>query len=223
MKNKKLIATIASLCLVVVAVVAAVIGVLAAQQQNVKGTFSVTYTANDVSAIVTFAKKAEKDGSTWSSTSGSDVSHEFFKREATTTAELSITVEQLTVLETNMNRYVVYRFEFTNTNTANKMTITPTYGAATGEGKADLNVSVEFAWNTAPTVAYATEKAAITGGTAIASLAAHDVEPTQTETLYIVVAITDINADAHYYIGGTGEHSLAFALTRSGVTPSAVA
>jgi len=220
MKNKKLIATIASLCLVVVAVVAAVIGVLAAQQQNVRGDFRVSYVANDVSAIVTLAKKAERDGDTWSSTEGSSVSHEFFKREATSTQTLTIANETLTVLTSDMNRYVVYKFTFTNTNTANSMTITPKYTSVASGDKADLNVSVQFAWNTAPTVAYATERAAISGGSAMSSLAAHDVAKTATETLYIIVAITDINADAHYYLGGTGENSLAFALTRTGVSAS---
>lgn len=52
MKNKKLVATVASLCLVVVAVVAAVVGVFAAVTQNVQNTFQVKYVARNVHAIV---------------------------------------------------------------------------------------------------------------------------------------------------------------------------
>ena len=53
MKNKKMVATLASLCLIVVAVVAAVVGVLAAVTQSVTSTMTVSFTAKNVDAIVT--------------------------------------------------------------------------------------------------------------------------------------------------------------------------
>ena len=211
MNNKKLTAAVASVCLVVVAVVAAVVGVLSASQQNVAGTFSVQYQANDVSAIVTLSKKAEVDAN-WTTPVNGTTSKTFLKTDASTTATLTIAEETLGV----SNRYVVYAFAFQNTNTAYAMTVTPTYTVTVTSGKTDVNVDVQYAWGTPPTANYTNEVATVNGGSAMNTLAAHDVAKSATETLYIMVAIHDLNGDAQYLLGGENENELSFLLTRQG-------
>lgn len=218
MKNKKLIATVASLCLVVVAVVAAVVGVLAAANQTVKGTLSVQYQANDVSAVVTLSKKAE--GATPDEYSATD-SHTFAKTDAQSSETLTIAQETLT----SSVKYVVYKFTFQNTNTSYAMTVTPTYTATETSGKTDLNVTVRYQLlddgaTTAATLPNYGSGETVTNtanlGTAMTSLAAFDVAQSSTRILYVVVAITDINADAQYLLAATTAdgNTLSFALAR---------
>lgn len=219
MKNKKLIATVASLCLVVVAVVAAVVGVLAASQQNVAGNFRVAYTANDVSAVVTLDKKEDAASPAYT---GEPQSHEFVKSANTSTETLTFGNVSLSVSK----KYVVYKFTFQNKNTAYGMDITSTYTYAAASNE---NVDVYYAWGaTEPSVEYTNEIATVSNGTALIASGnlggvqtAAKVGTGDTVTLYIIVAIHDLNADAHYELGASGENTLVFNLTRHDVAPSA--
>ena len=63
--SKKLIIAISALALAIIAGVVAVVGVFAAQQQKVANTFTITYTANNVSAnVIPFYIYKSVDGQT---------------------------------------------------------------------------------------------------------------------------------------------------------------
>jgi len=115
MSKKKLIITITSLCLVLVAAVAAVVGVVAASQQTVTSTIHVTYAANNVKASVAVSTKSEAEN-TWTAR-GDAVSFNAADASQTKTVNVSdpIALGGRTVgSEWRFERYVVYRYAFTN-------------------------------------------------------------------------------------------------------------
>ena len=140
MNKKKLIISIASLCLVVVAAVAAVVGVLAASQQVVRSTVSVRYRANNVKATVTMSYRSEKDGAfTTAAGANETLSQTFRVTEGSTTKDL---VTNQTVLggrrvsdaAWSFERYVIYRFVIHNDYAAaegRQITSTLTYNPGT--------------------------------------------------------------------------------------------
>lgn len=164
MNKKKLIISIASLCLVVVAAVAAVVGVLAASQQVVRSTVSVRYRANNVKATVSMSYRYEKD-SQWTTVAGNDevFSQNFRVTEGSTTKDL---VSDETVLggrrvenaAWSFERYVIYRFEIHNDYAASEgrqITSTLTYNPSTANA-----TNVLVAWKA--TTSSATSPANVT-------------------------------------------------------------
>ena len=93
MKNKKMVATLASLCLIVVAVVAAVVGVLAAVNQSITSTFNVSYFAKNVSATVELKSIGPNGASgyeaSYSAASTGTTSKTFLPMDVTTPTQLT--------------------------------------------------------------------------------------------------------------------------------------
>ena len=163
MKNKKMVATLASLCLIVVAVVAAVVGVLAAVQQNVHATFTVTYTAKNVHAAVTLKSKGptlststrsiykiddDEDAETpdveaWEtySSTADDYSHTFLPMAPTSDENLlGKSYNFGWDDESDGDEFLsvaIYQFKFQNLHANNDLTVTYTYTEGT-------NVSTKF-------------------------------------------------------------------------------
>ena len=115
MSKKKLIITITSLCLVIIAAVAAVVGVVAASTQTVTSTITVNYKATNVKAEVSYAKRLA------STTYGSDAGTVTFDAtEATRTTSNSIAVPAITLGNSaaqngwSFERYAIVRFAFHN-------------------------------------------------------------------------------------------------------------
>lgn len=150
MKNKKLVATVASLCLVVVAVVAAVVGVFAAVTQNASATLNVSYFAKNVYATITLESKGptydstgktrsyytESSAEAWEhvTAQGTSYTHTFnpgnqTQAPATSSAAAAINLSAITYdlgwdSEANSQTFMgkaVYRFAFTNNNTSSNI------------------------------------------------------------------------------------------------------
>ena len=108
MTKKKLIITITSLCLVVVAAVAAVVGILAATQVNITSSLTVTYTP-DASVIATVAGNYQVENSADPTQIGSH-NYVYGQKQATTD-----TINLTKAIELNdTNKYVVFEFSFAN-------------------------------------------------------------------------------------------------------------
>ncbi len=106
MTKKKLIITITSLCLVVVAAVAAVVGILAATQVNITSSLKVTYTpTKQVIADVTasYSKKGDPSATQIGTTQ---------LRYTTATSEYTYSLANITLDDTTT--YVVFEFKFEN-------------------------------------------------------------------------------------------------------------
>ena len=102
--NKKLIIAITSLCLVVVAAVAAVVGILAATQVNVNSKLYVTYTPGEhvmstVTASYTVGGSTTSLGSSTFSYGGTATSKSFDKTD---------------IVLNDTNTYVIFAFSFKN-------------------------------------------------------------------------------------------------------------
>ncbi len=105
MTKKKLIITITSLCLVVVAAVAAVVGILAAQNVGINSNLSVSYTPGaDVIATV-------KGEYSLAGAEATKINQTSFVYGATTS---TAAIDQGAVNLTDTNTYVIFAFSFTN-------------------------------------------------------------------------------------------------------------
>ena len=107
MTKKKLIITITSLCLVVVAAVAAVVGIVAATQVNITSSLTVTYTP-DASVIATVAGNYQVENRDPAQLG----SHNYVygqKQANTDTLNLGEAIDL-----DDTDKYVVFEFSFTN-------------------------------------------------------------------------------------------------------------
>jgi len=202
MNRKRLIITVTSLALVVVAVIAAVVGVLAATQQNVTSTLSVSYQANNVKATVTLDWKYQNAGDTWTS-AGSQV---FTATEGTTTKTINaVNANALGSKGANgatFDRYVIFRFTIHNDYTAQEgrqVTSTLSYTAPSGNNL--KNVIVEWDQSSSDTPADFSFSGTTFTGSDYATAA-----PTTAVTIaqgastyyYLVVGINNVDADAAF-------------------------
>jgi len=227
MNKKKLIISIASLCLVVVAAVAAVVGVLAASQQVVRSTVSVRYRANNVKATVTMSYRYEKD-SEWTTVAGQNetLSQNFRVTEGSTTKDL---VTNETVLggrrvsdaAWSFERYVIYRFvihndyaaaegrQITSTltynhNTASATNVLVAWKATTSSAAIPDDVTVhehfeEDVQSTWPTKDSSNQTIESTDAfSTTAPSSAITINQNQYVVYYMVVAISDVTLDANY-------------------------
>jgi len=137
MKNKKLIATVASLCLVLVAVVAAVIGVLAAAQQKANTRISVSYRANDVYASIKAAGRNEKAVTesqgvytvaedSWQELLGDSNNSNTVTFARTADTQTASASKFSAALGSN-NKFIVYRMTFNNLNQSYALNVLATY------------------------------------------------------------------------------------------------
>lgn len=220
MKNKKLIATVASLCLVLVAVVAAVIGVLAAATQNVSNKVKVTYIANNVNADVSIAGRLERDASfsnTITETETLKKSWHFAPQEGTTTKALGTNDLSLDWSGNTLDRYVVYQFKFENKSETKGLQVKLTY-TTVNEDNVELRWYQSTAASLTPTIAYESDGSLMattdtssqglfsvvseTKTDAILNIAKVSNNTAQVAYIYLVVAVDDINSDAHFGLGG---------------------
>lgn len=140
MTKKKLIITITSLCLVVVAAVAAVVGIIAATQVNVKSTLKITYTPQDtVYATVDLAYR--KDGAKESTAIGSQIVLNY-----QTANNTSSEIPESTLELAESEKFVIYEFKFANTITAtqDKTSIKITAPSGTFYTATNMNVKYGF-------------------------------------------------------------------------------
>lgn len=231
MKNKKLIATIASLCLVVVAVVAAVVGVLAASQATIGTTkISITYEANDVYATVSAnAYRLTNNGSAKDETASLLASTTFTRDMATATA--TATAYEKTFLSTKA--VIVYHLQFDNLNATNDMNILVDYVVdSVADNNSNKNTVAWFKWShteiadsaLAPTwtgtTPAGTTVAAPTGFSPVAATMDAKCDPASasntddTQHLYIVVAVNNLDADASYFLE-SGHNTMNITLQRA--------
>ena len=111
MTKKKLVITITSLCLVVVAAVAAVVGILAATKVTLNSNFNVKYTPS-AHVIAKVTGRYQEEGKT----AVSFVTQAFNYGEETNTAKIQSASSDSETIELNdTNKYVVIEFVFENT------------------------------------------------------------------------------------------------------------
>ncbi len=224
MKNKKLIATVASLCLVLVAVVAAVIGVLAAQTQNVKSKIKVGYTATNVGATVSIKSRSQYgswDGAEQATTTFYTGDKSKTETLAIDSAPIALAWETSGDNDGELNYYAVYRFTFTNTSANNAMKVSVEYDPSYEENSQSKTIenNVTLKWYQTKTVAAATfAKPTYTNNTTFSAietptgltLLTVPTDGTKTQCLdsiatnnqvgyvYLVVLISNVDADASF-------------------------
>ena len=202
MNRKRLIITVTSLALVVVAVIAAVVGVLAATQQNVTSTLSVSYQANNVKATVALDWKYQNDAN-WTSTAGSQT---FTATEGTTTKSLNaVNANQLGSKGeggATFDRYVIFRFTIHNDYTAQEgrqVTSTLSYTAPSGNNLKNVTVEWDQSDSQDP-AAFSFSGTTFTGAaySTTAPTTAVTIAQAGTAYYYLVVGITNVDADAAF-------------------------
>ena len=179
--NKKLIIAITSLCLVVVAAVAAVVGILAATQVNVNSKLYVTYTPTAQVIATASASYAVNGGSTTSINSATYN----YNGAATSTA-----LDKTNITLDDTNTYVIFMFSFknnavaANTNSKVLKVTVPSTPAAT-----NMNVNTKYKKGTSAPLASLTKTnfnnlADATDATAIQSIGIGE-----TGYMYVMVEI----------------------------------
>ena len=127
MKSKtRLIITISSVVLALIASAVAVVAVFAARNATAKATLNIKYTAVDVMGSVTMTTKREKE-STYAA--GGNVSFDGNEAENNTANVKSMTLGSAGSeydISSDGSHYVILKFVFTNTNTAKAYTATIT-------------------------------------------------------------------------------------------------
>lgn len=179
--KKRLIITISSLCIAIVAVICSVVAIFAAAQQGVQSTFKVSYKATNVAATVS-AKYTVKnsdavDLGTANITAAAD---------KTTYTNLSTDAE---ITLTAANNEVVFQYSFKNNSASNKIKVTLEDNAA------KENVTVQYA--TAATA----DSSSLTYSS---SLSADGVEVASSSTVYIYIKVTIADdANSASYVADT--------------------
>lgn len=184
MTKKKLIITITSLCLVVVAAVAAVVGILAATQVTVSSSLKVTYTpTKQVIADVTasYSKKGDAEKTQIGTTQ---------LRYTTAVSEYTYSLANITLDDTTT--YVVFEFKFENKAEADNTNSKTLHVAVAGTPEVK-NMTV--------TTRYSSSPVALTDTAVKEISAANTVESTLkniglTETGYMYVLVERVEAKA---------------------------
>ena len=121
MTKKKLVITITSLCLVVVAAVAAVVGILAATRMTLNTKVKVTYTPGE-NVIAEIGARYQKNGTGTIETLLADTSITYATPSTTYSIGSTGATEEIALEEVNVttNPYIVFEFSFKNTSNANQ-------------------------------------------------------------------------------------------------------
>lgn len=198
MTKKKLIITITSLCLVVVAAVAAVVGILAAQQVNITSSLKVTYTPTpQVIATVSARYSVKGDASP------SAINNTVITEYTTTTSDYTLDLTNVTLDDTKT--YVVFEFKFQN-NAVEDNTNSKTLHVAVAGTPTVKNMT--------PTIRYSTEEVALTDE-AVKGISASNTEATVLKNIgiggtgYMYVLIERVEGKA----GSWNAANYAFTLT----------
>ena len=206
MTKKKLIITITSLCLVVVAAVAAVVGIIAATQVNVKSTLKITYTPQDtVYATVDLAYR--KDGATSSTTIGTQIVLNY-QTANNSTSEIPESTLQLAETE----EFVIYEFTFKNTITADQDKTSIKITAPSGTFYTATNMNVKYGFSNAKITDWTYDAVSTLVGTGTTEMT---IAKNATGYYYIAVQRQEENK------GSFEATSSALAFVLSAVTPSA--
>ena len=202
--NKKLIIAITSLCLVVVAAVAAVVGILAATQVNVNSKLYVTYTPTAQVIATASASYAVNGGSTTPINSATYN----YNGAATSTA-----LDKTNITLDDTNTYVIFMFSFknnavaANTNSKVLKVTVPSTPAAT-----NMNVNTKYKKGTSAPLTSLTKTnfnnlADATDATAIQSIGIG-------ETGYMYVMV-EIQPGKQGSWGNASSNTFSFALSAS--------
>lgn len=121
MTKKKLVITITSLCLVVVAAVAAVVGILAATRMTLNTRVKVTYTPNE-NVIAEIGARFQKNGTGTIETLLANTSITYATPDTTYDIGSTESAKSIALEEVNAttNPYIVFEFSFKNTSNTNQ-------------------------------------------------------------------------------------------------------
>ncbi|MGN0798403.1 MAG: hypothetical protein ACI4L7_02445 [Christensenellales bacterium] len=202
--NKKLIIAITSLCLVVVAAVAAVVGILAATQVNVNSKLYVTYTPTAQVIATASASYAINGGTTTSINSAT------YNYGGTTT---STALDKTNIALDDTNTYVIFMFTFkNNAETANtnskvlKITVPETPSAT------NMNVTTKYKKATSAPLASLTKTNFTNLADATDATAIQSIGIGETGYMYVMV---EIQAGKQGSWGSASANTFAFQLSAS--------
>lgn len=216
MTKKKLIITITSLCLVVVAAVAAVVGIVAATQVNIASKLTVSYTPNSaVYAEINAFYIKDKESET--TPIGSQLTYDYNKA---INQESSVTLDDQVVELSDTVTWVIFGFSFKNTvnvadnpNAALLTVAAAHHGTTTGTMDVYVGYTKEALTgaNLTPAKVQAlTDKT----GTSLS-------EMTSGTTGYAYVAIARQAGKQGSYAPAQGGSTFAFSLSAKNATPAA--
>lgn len=213
-KSRKLFISLVAVMLTVVAAVAATVATLAATSQNVGATISVTYTANNVKAIVTL--KGKTQSGSWSDGSG-NAQKSFDITEDTVTKNVTMSAIGLGgFVSTTFQRYAVYQFAFKNDYTSTSVGCALYVAMTDSYSTDDKNVFVNYqksSSNSVPAVSLTTTagKTSCGSGWSTSVPAKFSVAQNATEYIYMIVGIEDVTMNINSY----ANNGITFALTSS--------
>lgn len=207
MTKKKLIITITSLCLVVVAAVAAVVGILAATQVNVNSKLTVSYTPR--SAVYT------KINAFYKKESGSKtpiITDETYDYNTNMNSVSTLNIDDQAVILDDTVTYVVFGFSFENTvNVADNPNAALLSIGATHNGQTTgtMNVYVRYSQSALTDENLTPEKVqelTDTTGTSLQDLSTGEVG-------YVYVAISRVAGKQGTYAPAADSSTFAFVLS----------
>ena len=201
MGNKmKIISSIASLCLVIVAVTFAVVNIFSASSGTVGSTFTVNFTALGVDSTVSVKHYQPSNSSGTALLSGGNSSVTLNTSTSTCSFTGSSTAFSLS------DYYVVYEYCFVNNDTSRAMTIAMSYSGS------PTNVDVYYGVGSSTPASGVTAKKAVAGSNT--SLPA-DQTVSASSTLYIYMVV-----EVHSYTSSSSFSAGNMSFTLSRVTPS---
>ena len=177
MTKKKLIITITSLCLVVVAAVAAVVGIIAATNVGINSNLSVSYTPG-ANVIATVKGEYAVNGGT-----PATINQTSFEYGTTTT---TAAIDQAAINLTDTNTYVIFAFSFKNDATADNTNSAVLSVVTTDNSAADkMTATVKYTKTALATL----DKAAFDGATDAGTAALGEINIGETGYVYVMVEI----------------------------------
>ena len=218
--KKRLIITITSLCIAIIAVLASIVAIFAAANQSVTSQFQVEYVANNVNAKISATYQLQ----TVSRTNGAATAYVAHGDEKNLAEAVSFTADEATqikeinkidtaetpdedkLLFTATESAIVFKFTFENTSQSTPFTVTLADGAMTnktGTPKTE-NVYAEYAWEVKDDEEPLAYKDSLVPTAAAASQWSIDVEAGQTVEVYIRVTIENVANVARYVSNEAG-------------------
>ncbi len=199
MTKKKLIITITSLCLVVVAAVAAVVGIIAATNVGINSNLSVSYTPG---AEVIATVKGEYSVAGAAATTINETSFVYGKTESTAA------IDQAAVNLTDTNKYVIFAFTFKNDATTDNTNSAVLTVKVTDNSKANkMTADVKY---TKTAITAMNEEAF--GNVTHAADALDSIGIGETGYVYVMVKIQD-GVEGSWGTKSGADHTFQFALT----------
>lgn len=200
MTKKKLIITITSLCLVVVAAVAAIVGIIAATNVGINSKLSVSYTPG-AEVIATVKGEYAINGGT-----ATTINQTSFAYGATTT---SAAIDQAAINLTDSNTYVIFAFSFKNDATADNTNSAVLSVVTTDNSQADkMTATVKYT----KTALTALNKESFDGATDAGTAELNSIGIGETGYVYVMVEIQP-GVKGTWGTKSGADHTFQFALT----------